>query len=55
MASAVPDKNPLDFYLWEHIKSLVYSFPSLSGENLCERILAGCETIGNMPEILGIN
>ncbi|KAJ4451308.1 hypothetical protein ANN_02769 [Periplaneta americana] len=24
-----PDLNPLDFYLWGHLKSLVYSFPCL--------------------------
>jgi hypothetical protein len=34
-------KNPLEFYLWKHLKPVLYAFPFLSVESLCERILAG--------------
>jgi hypothetical protein len=34
MASTLPDLNPLDFYLWEHLKSLVYATPVDSEEAL---------------------
>jgi hypothetical protein len=46
-----PDLNPLDFYLRGHLKSLVYSSPVDDAETLRNRILAGFQTIRNMPGI----
>lgn len=46
-----PDLTPLDFGLWGHIKSLVYSSPVESEEDLLARILAACQTIQDMPGI----
>jgi hypothetical protein len=44
-----PDLNPLDFYPWEHIKSLAYAAPVDNEETLCHRIAHACETICNNP------
>ncbi|KAJ4445089.1 hypothetical protein ANN_06888 [Periplaneta americana] len=41
-----PDLNPLDFYLWGHLKSLVYSCPVPDLESLRNRIVACSEDIG---------
>lgn len=40
-----PDLNPLDFYLWGHLKQLVYSTPVESLEDLRARIANGMDTI----------
>ncbi|CAK9827112.1 hypothetical protein ANTRET_LOCUS4846 [Anthophora retusa] len=40
-----PDLNPLDFYLWGHLKSLVYSAPVNDVEELRYRIQEGCRRI----------
>ncbi|KAJ4449682.1 hypothetical protein ANN_01086 [Periplaneta americana] len=42
-----PDLNPLDFYLWGHLKSLVYSSPVPDLESLRNRIVACSEYIRN--------
>ncbi|KAJ4436248.1 hypothetical protein ANN_18879 [Periplaneta americana] len=42
-----PDLNPLDFYLWGHLKSLVYSSPVPDLESLRNRIVACSEDIRN--------
>lgn len=34
-----PDLNPLDFFLWGHLKSLVYATPVETREELYERIM----------------
>ncbi|KAJ4442277.1 hypothetical protein ANN_12144 [Periplaneta americana] len=44
-----PDFNAIDFYLWGHLKSLVYSSPVPDIESL--RIVAGCEEIRSTPGI----
>ncbi|KAJ4439464.1 hypothetical protein ANN_07588 [Periplaneta americana] len=44
-----PDLNPLDFYLWGHLKSLVYSSPVPDLESLRNRIVACSEDICNTP------
>jgi hypothetical protein len=46
-----PDLNPLDFYLWGHLKLLVYSSSVDDVETLRNRIVAGFQTIRNMPGI----
>ncbi|KAJ4426353.1 hypothetical protein ANN_27167 [Periplaneta americana] len=46
-----PDLNPLDFYLWGHLKSLVYSSPVPDLESLRNRILACSEDIRNTPGV----
>lgn len=46
-----PDLNPLDFYLWGHLKSLVYSSPVNDVDTLRNRLVAGCETIRSAPGI----
>lgn len=47
-----PDLNPLDFYLWGHLKQLVYSRPIPNVDVLRQRIQEGFETIRNNPRIL---
>lgn len=46
-----PDLNPLDFFLWGHLKILVYSTPVDTLEDLKERILNGVESIRHTPGI----
>ncbi|KAJ4450877.1 hypothetical protein ANN_02309 [Periplaneta americana] len=43
--------NPLDFYLWGHLKSLVYSSPVPGLESLRNRIVACSEDIRNTPGV----
>jgi hypothetical protein len=42
-----PDSNSLDFYLWEHQKSLLYAAPVDNEEALHRRIVDACQTIRN--------
>ncbi|KAJ4438002.1 hypothetical protein ANN_13941 [Periplaneta americana] len=46
-----PDLNRLDFYLWGHLKSLVYSSPVPDLESLQNRIAACSEDIRNTPGV----
>ncbi|KAJ4449827.1 hypothetical protein ANN_01233 [Periplaneta americana] len=46
-----PDLNPLDFYLWGHLKSLVYSSPVPDLESLRNRIVACSGDIRNTPGV----
>lgn len=46
-----PDLNPLDFYLWGHLKSLVYSTAVDNVITLRARIEAACQTVRNTPGI----
>ncbi|KAJ4433566.1 hypothetical protein ANN_15875 [Periplaneta americana] len=46
-----PDLNPLDVYLWGHLKSLVYSSPVPDLESLRNRIVACSEDIRNTPGV----
>ncbi|KAJ4425598.1 hypothetical protein ANN_27794 [Periplaneta americana] len=46
-----PDLNPLDFYLWGHLKSLVYSSLVPDLESLRNRIVACSEDIRNTPGV----
>ena len=45
-----PDLTPLDFFLWGHIKSIVYTTPPTTVEDMQERIINALQTI--TPEIL---
>lgn len=46
-----PDLNPLDFFLWGYLKSLVYRNPIESVDELKERIIMSCETIRRIPGV----
>jgi hypothetical protein len=46
-----PDLNPLDFYLWGHLKSLVYAAPIDNEEALHNGIVDACQTICSYPGI----
>jgi hypothetical protein len=45
-----PDLNPLDFYLWKHLKALMYAAP-VDNEETLHRIVDACQTIRNCPGI----
>lgn len=47
-----PDLNPLDFYLWGHLKQLVYNVPITTREQLLERIQNAANEIRNDPNVL---
>jgi hypothetical protein len=46
-----PDLNPLEFYLWGHLKTLVYAAPVDNEEALHHRIVDVCQAIRNHPGI----
>ena len=46
-----PDLTPLDFYLWGHMKRLVYETPVQSEEDLVARIVVASDIIQNTPGI----
>ena len=49
-----PDLSPIDFFLWGHLKTLVYATPVDSQEDLLGRIQNGCDHIrNNMPGVFG--
>jgi hypothetical protein len=43
--SRSPDLTPIDFYLWGHLKTVVYATPMNDAENLCERVQNACQVI----------
>lgn len=45
------DLNPLDFFLWGHLKTLVYETSVHNINDLRERIIAGCNVIQATPQI----
>jgi len=47
-----PDLMPLDYYLWGHMKKLVYETKVDSRAALCDRIFGAAEHICNHPEII---
>jgi hypothetical protein len=49
--SPSPDLNPLDFYVWGHLKTLVYAASVDNEEALHHRIVAACQTIRCYPGI----
>jgi hypothetical protein len=46
-----PDLNPLDFYLWGHLKALVYAAPLDNEEALHHRSVHACQTIRIYPGV----
>ena len=46
-----PDLNPMDFYLWGHLKELVYETEVQRREELWPRIVDGCNKIRHIPGI----
>jgi hypothetical protein len=47
-----PDVNALDFYLWGHLKPLVYATSIDNEEAFHDRIVVACQTIHNYPCII---
>jgi hypothetical protein len=43
--SRSPDLTPLDFYLWVHLKTVVYATPVNDAEDLRERVQNDCQVI----------
>ncbi|XP_066600142.1 uncharacterized protein [Prorops nasuta] len=46
-----PDLTPLDFFLWGHVKSLVYVTPVETENQLIERIVTSFDEVMNTPGI----
>lgn len=46
-----PDMNPLDYFLWGHMKTIVYRTDVENAEDLQQRILAAGEEIRNTPGV----
>ena len=46
-----PDLNPLNFYLWGHLKTIVYDTSVATVEILQNSIIVACEKIRNTPGI----
>lgn len=46
-----PDLNPLDFFLWGYVKSLVYDTPIVTQEDLLARVMAACTHVQHIPGI----
>jgi hypothetical protein len=46
-----PDLNNLDFYIWGHLRTLVYATRVDNEEALHRRIVDACQTIRNCPGI----
>jgi hypothetical protein len=42
-----PDLTPLDFYLWGHLKDLVYATPPQGPDDLRNRVTAACRLVTN--------
>ena len=47
-----PDLTPLDFYLWGHMKTLVYTNKCNTKEELLQRIREAAQDIKSKPEML---
>jgi hypothetical protein len=43
----LPDLNLLDFYQWEHVKTVVYASPVDKEEAVHHRIVDACQTVEN--------
>jgi hypothetical protein len=55
MATAISGPEPLgllDFYLWGHLKSLVYATPVNTQQELWQRVWAACYTVKTSPGVL---
>lgn len=48
-----PDITPMDFYVWGHLKDIVYATTVETREELVERIEKACRLLkGNRPQVL---
>ena len=47
-----PDFNPLDYFLWGHLKTMVYAEDIQTRQQLIERINNCCDIIRNSPDII---
>lgn len=47
-----PDFNPVDYYLWGHLKAKVYDVAINSREELLERINNACVEVRNNPDMI---
>jgi hypothetical protein len=47
----LPDLNPENFYLWRHLKTLVYAAPVDNEEALHHHIVDACQAIRSYPSI----
>ena len=47
-----PDLTPLDFYLWGHMKWLVYTLSSINEEDLVNKIMDDAIAIKNDPGVI---
>jgi hypothetical protein len=52
MATKITNLNPLDFYLWEHLRTLVYAAPVDNEEALEHHVVDVCQTIRQLPRRL---
>lgn len=48
-----PELNPLDYFLWGHLKTLVYSTPIQDIDHLRNRIIDSCDLIRRTPGLFG--
>lgn len=46
-----PELNPLDFWLWGHLKTLVYAVPINDVDTLRERVVNVCDAIRQQPGV----
>jgi hypothetical protein len=47
-----PELNPLDFFLWGHVKNIVYRGPIVTEEQLSGRVQETFATITETPEMV---
>lgn len=47
-----PDLTCLDYFLWGHLKSLVYSEEIRNSDHLRERITQACDQVKNNPDVI---
>lgn len=48
-----PDLNPLDYYVWGHVKGIVYATQINTRDELTERIQNACNELRNDPIKIG--
>lgn len=47
-----PDMTPLDYFLWGHLKTMVYGREMNTREQLIQRIIDACDEIRNNPNVI---
>ena len=47
-----PDLTPLDFYLWGHMKSLVFTVSPINEEDLVNKIMDAATATKNYPGVI---